>query len=366
MPVWAGNVYPEENSMPIKRMAGIVTALLLSSSIPAGQALAFENPISSPAVQTRLGASSALLGTAMAGSRIVAVGLRGLIIYSDDAGASWKQASVPTQSDLVAVSFPSAKKGWAVGHGGVVLHSADAGATWVRQLDGVKAAELAVNHYQAASSPDAAVLVEREKSLQAAGGTQPFLDVYFENESTGFVVGTFNRIFRTADGGKSWTPWMERTDNPGELHFYSIRGRNGSLYLTGEQGSVWRLDTATQRIVSVPTPYKGTLFGLVVTDSDAVLAFGMRGSLYRSIDQGRNWEKASLGTPAGITGGVAMAGGGVLLTTQAGTVTLSRDGGKTFQPLKTARPMAYFGLAPMDDKRVVLVGAEGIRLESIQ
>jgi len=47
-------------------------------------------------------------------------------------------------------------------------------------------------------------------------------------------------------------------------------------------------------------------------------------------------------------------------------VTLSRDDGKTFQPLKTARPMAYFGLAPMDDKRVVLVGAEGIRLESIQ
>ena len=48
------------------------------------------------------------------------------------------------------------------------------------------------------------------------------------------------------------------------LHFYSIRGRNGSLYLTGEQGTVWRLDTATQRIVAVPTPYKGTLFGLVV------------------------------------------------------------------------------------------------------
>lgn len=235
--------------MPIKKMAGIVTALLLSSRIPAGQALAFESPISSPAVQTRLGASSALLGTAMAGSRIVAVGLRGLIIYSDDAGASWKQAPAPTQSDLFAVSFPSAKKGWAVGHGGVVLHSADAGATWVRQLDGVKAAALAVSHYQASSAPEAAALLEREKNLQAGGGTQPFLDVYFESESTGFVVGTFNRIFRTEDGGKSWTPWMERTDNPGELHFYSIRGRNGSLYLTGEQGTVWRLDTATQRIV---------------------------------------------------------------------------------------------------------------------
>ncbi|MDD3352049.1 YCF48-related protein [Zoogloea sp.] len=352
--------------MPIKKMAGVVTALLMASITPAGSALAFENPIHSPAIQTRLGATSALLGAATAGSRLVAVGLRGLIIYSDDAGASWKQAAVPTQVDLVAVSFPSDKKGWAVGHGGVVLNTTDGGATWARQLDGVQAAELAIKHYQASSHPNAAVLVEREQSLKAGGGTQPFLDVYFESESTGYVVGTFNRLFRTEDGGKTWTPWMERTENPGELHFYSIRGRDGSLYLTGEQGAVWRYDAAQQRFVLAATPYNGTLFGLVVPDANTVIAFGMRGSLYRSGDQGRTWEKASLGTPSGITGGSVLPGGEVLLITQAGAVTLSRDGGKSFQPIKTSRPMAYFGVAPTKDKRIVLVGAEGVRLESIQ
>lgn len=351
--------------LPIKIKAGLVAALLLTSSIQAGTALAFDNPINIAASATKLGPTSALLASAMAGQRIVAVGSRGVIIYSDDTGATWKQASVPVGSDLVAVSFPTAKQGWAVGHGGVVLHSADGGATWVKQFDGIQAADQAVRYYQASTSPDAAALVEREKSLQAGGGTQVLLDVYFESETTGFVVGTFNRIFRTTDGGKTWTPWMDRTDNPGELHFYSIRGRAGALYLAGEQGAVWRFDKAQQRFVAAPTPYKGTLFGLVVTD-DALLTFGMRGSLYRSTDQGRNWEKASLGTPSGITGGVVLPGGGILLTTQAGAVNASRDGGKTFLPAKTSRPMAYFGLAAMDDKRIVLVGAEGVRLESIQ
>lgn len=351
--------------LPITRKAGLIAALLLTG-IQAGTALAFENPITAAALPSTLGATSTLLGAAMAGSRIVAVGLRGMIVYSDDAGLSWKQASVPTQVDLTAVSFPSAKKGWAVGHGGVVLHSADGGVSWVRQLDGSKSAELAMRQFEAAGTPEAAALLEREKSLLAGGGTQPLLDVYFENDTSGFVVGTFNRIFRTEDGGKTWMPWMDRTDNPGELHFYSIRGRAGHFYLTGEQGAVWRFDKAQQRFVTAATPYKGTLFGLVVTSDEAVLAFGMRGSLYRSVDQGRNWEKASLGTPAGITGGTVLPGGGVLLTTQAGAVTLSRDGGKTFQSLKTSRPMAYFGLAPMDDKRIVLVGADGVRLESIQ
>ena len=36
-----------------------------------------------------------LNAVALAGSRLVAVGEHGVIIYSDDEGASWRQASVP-------------------------------------------------------------------------------------------------------------------------------------------------------------------------------------------------------------------------------------------------------------------------------
>src|SRR6478736_739740 len=89
-----------------------------------------------PAARSPLAPRTLLNGLARSGDRLIAVGQRGHVLYSDDAGANWQQAEVPVSSDLVAVSFPSASSGWAVGHDGVILHTNDAGVTWSRQLDG--------------------------------------------------------------------------------------------------------------------------------------------------------------------------------------------------------------------------------------
>src|SRR4029079_5611384 len=108
-----------------------------------------------------------LNGLARAGQRIVAVGQRGHVLYSDDAGKSWKQATVPVSSDLVAVPFPDATHGWAVGHDGVVLHTDDAGVTWTRQLDGRGIGAVLVAFYagtSAAAAPErVAALHERQR-----------------------------------------------------------------------------------------------------------------------------------------------------------------------------------------------------------
>jgi photosystem II stability/assembly factor-like uncharacterized protein len=330
-------------------------------------ASAFTNPQDLPAVASAQAPHSPLLAVARAGARIVAVGLRGHIVFSDDGGKTWTQAPSPVSSDLLAVSFPSPRHGWAVGHGGVVLHSADGGSSWVRQLEGRQASNLAVRYYesQLASHPQWERVLQREKALAADGGTQALLDVHFDSETTGFVVGTFNRIYRTEDAGKTWTPWMDRTDNPNELHFYTIRSGGGGLYLAGEQGMVWRLDAASQRFVPIPTPYKGTLFGLVAVDADNLLVFGMRGSLFRSGDQGRSWARVATSSAAGMTAGTTLPDGSVLLVNQAGGLEISHDKGQTLQPIKASQPMSYYGVTPVGGSRVGLVGAEGVRIESI-
>jgi photosystem II stability/assembly factor-like uncharacterized protein len=159
---------------------------------------------------------------------------------------------------------------------------------------------------------------------------------------------------------------MDRTDNPDELHFYAIRSGAGSVYLAGEQGMVWRLDAAAQRFVRIATPYKGTLFGLVTIGPDALLAFGMRGSLFRSADQGRTWAHVDTRSSAGITAGTALPDGSVLLVNQAGGIDLSRDRGQTFAALKAAQPMPYFGVTSSSEGRIGLVGAAGVRIESLK
>jgi photosystem II stability/assembly factor-like uncharacterized protein len=335
--------------------------LALCSAAFGCAAAGFVDPIDQPAMSSALAKNSPLFAAARAGSRAVVAGQRGHIVISDDDGISWKQAQVPVSADLLALSFPSAKTGWAVGQGGVVLKTQDGGASWVRQLGGKQAAEIAVKHYQglAALSPEQARALKQAQALVAQGAAQPFLDVYFESDTTGFVVGTFNTIFRTEDAGATWVPWMDRTDNAEDLHFYAVRGAGGRIFLAGEQGKVWRLNVEQKRFVAVATPYKGTLFGLVVGSNSVVYAFGMRGTLYRSPDDGGAWDKLDLGTAAGITAGTTTSDGRVALVSQGGGVYLSQDQGKAFKAIKLDKPMPYYGIASSGKGGLVLVGALG-------
>lgn len=332
-----------------------------------GWATAFVHPLDEPAMRNRLAARSTLLAVTRAGQRTVAVGQRGLAVYSDDEGRTWTQASVPVSTDLVAVAFAADRLGWAVGHGGVVLHTTDGGANWVKQFDGRQAVQLAVETFERRLADGAAVerLLAEERSF-VDGGTQPFLGLYFENERVGYVVGTFNRIFRTEDGGSSWVPWMDRTENPDGLHFNAIAGRGGKVYLAGEQGIVWRLDAASGRFVRAPTGYSGTLFGLLPISATVVLAYGMRGSVYRSSDAGVTWQRVPLATLAGVTDGALLPDGAVVLVTQAGGMEISRDQGRSFKPLKPKLPMSYYGISPGADGQVMLAGAEGMRSEGLR
>ena len=333
-------------------VCGLVTASLAGG---------FVHPVDEPALVSALAARSPLLATERAGDRVVAVGQRGHIVYSDDSGGTWRQAVVPVSVDLLGVSFPSPKVGWAVGHGGVVLTTRDGGATWTKQLAGKQAAEIAVWYYKgrSAPTPDEALALKQAEAQLAQSGAQPFLDVLFENETTGFVVGAFNTIFRTEDAGKTWVPWMDRTSNPGELHFYSVHGRQGRVFLAGEQGKVWRLQADAKKFVPVPTPYAGTFFGLVVAESGALLAFGMRGAVYRSPDQGATWHKVAVNTGAGITAGAELPDGRLALVDQGGSIHVSPDHGRTFLATKLNPPMPCYGVASGSKGNLILAGAAG-------
>src|SRR5574340_1818382 len=94
-------------------------AAAIGWAAPEGAA-AFRDVLDTPAAMSPLAQRGLLLGLARAGNAVVAVGQRGHILWSDDAGGHWQQAAVPVSSDLVAVSFPTPKIGWAVGHDGVV------------------------------------------------------------------------------------------------------------------------------------------------------------------------------------------------------------------------------------------------------
>jgi photosystem II stability/assembly factor-like uncharacterized protein len=348
--------------------AALASACVLVFAAPAQGA--FQDPLDAPATKSALSPQALSNGLALAGKRIVAVGQRGHILYSEDAGKSWTQAAVPVSSDLTAVIFVSPSRGWAVGHGGVVLATQDGGTSWTKQLDGRAVGKLLLSHY--ADHSPAGMSAEALAQLRAdaqrfadEGADKPFLDVWFENETTGYIVGLFNLVFKTTDGGKSWLPWFDRTDNPKLLHFYAIRPVGDELYVTGEQGLVLKLDKTAQRFKLLPVDYKGTFFG-IIGKPGSVIVYGLRGNAFRSGDGGKTWQKIETGVMAGLTASMVTADGRILLVSQVGQVLVSADDGRSFTKLKLERQVPASALLETAERALAIAGARGIHIQPVK
>lgn len=311
-----------------------------------------------------------IIAIASAGARRVAVGLRGLIVLSDDDGVSWRQADqVPVQSDLTALHFIDAQRGWAVGHEGVILHTRDGGETWVKQFDGRMAATMLPPHYQQkVDAGDTAFqpLLEELKLNTGNGPTLPFLGVHFESAEVGYAVGSFGMIIATEDGGKTWMPWLEHIDNPNYLNLNEIRAIGGTLYIAGERGTVYRLDRARRHFVAVPTTYRGSFFGLIGNEA-YVLAYGLAGNIYRSGDAGQIWTRIDTGLPATLTGATYGADGRTLvLSSAAGRLLISRDDGHSFTVQTVKQPTLLTAVAPLAGTQFIVGSLRGLQRHSLQ
>ena len=349
-------------------VSALVLALAATLSTPAIGA-GFVDPLDAPATQSPLATRSLLQGVAKAGSRIVAVGQRGHVVYSTDSGASWKQASVPVSSDLTALFFIDDKQGWAVGHDGVILHTADGGEKWEMQINGRTANDqlIAAMERKVATEPasdDAKKLLGEAKRYKEQGADKPFLDVWFADAQNGYAVGAYNLIVRTRDGGKTWESWFDRTENPKFFNLYAIRPAAGELFIAGEGGLVLKLDGATQRFRALAVPYNGSFFG--VTDArSSVVVFGLRGNAFRSDDRGTTWTKIDAGLPASIVGAAMTADGATLFADAGGRVAITSDGGRTFGKVALSATVPLTGIADAGGGKLAVVGPRGAAVSAM-
>lgn len=338
-----------------------------------------------PAEHTPFALSTTLVDIERTGQRLVAVGEYGVILYSDDEGASWRQAKVPVQTMLTAVDFPDSDLGWAVGHDAVILHSRDGGATWERQLDGRSTGRLLLEaavaweaDVQARADAagdeageellmelDAAQLAvsDAEREIEV-GPNRPFLDVEFTDRQHGIAVGAFGYLFETRDGGQTWKSASSHVPNFEGLHLYAIAGNGGDrLFLVGEFGFAARSTDGGASWERLDLGYDGTLFNLTVS-RNAVWLFGLRGNAFYSSNGGQDFATVKLPVEASLLGGAGLPGGGVVLVGTGGAFAALRDGGATVEALNSGARRNLAAVAVDGEGNFVLAGEGGIRRQT--
>ena len=340
-------------------------ALLLLSPVVHGQV---PDRLEAPALQTPAAKQSLLLSITSAGQRLVAVGDQGVILLSDDAGLTWQQAEVPVSTLLTAVYFADEQNGWAVGHDGVVLRTQDAGNHWQLLLQGEQINQLRIAHYeeqleslQQDPEADPFELEELEFALEDAefaaedGPVNPLLNVWFQDTQTGFILGAYGLLMKTADGGHNWQFLTDTLPNPDRYHLNHLIEHQGALFIAGEAGLLLRSDDGGESWYELASPYMGSLFALV-EHQDELLLLGLRGNLFRSMDLGDSWQAVMTGSRASLLSGRS-AEGRLLLVGLGGTL-LSGPGSQNLQLLDGGQRRALSGVVMADD-HWVLVSEQG-------
>ena len=268
------------------------------------------------------------------GNRIITVGERGKIFFSDDTGASWHEVSTPATETLTAVHFFDAEHGWAVGHRGVALRTEDGGLTWQRgTLD-----------------------IDFDNSM---------FDVWFRTPSDGLALSMFGQIFVTKDGGRTWQSRLVLNEEVEfDAHLYSITSlTDGTLFVAGEMGSLLHSQNGGETWEVLYSPYIGSYFGIIHGTGDRLIAFGLRGNAWRSDDRGTSWGKIDLGGGfMPLQGGALWPDGRIVLTGGGGYVAYSEDNGTTFQRVTTGTRAGFAKALPDDGgESAMAFGMTGIR-----
>lgn len=361
-------------------VGALLLGVMLSSPSWAG---ATGDVLDSEAAPSDIAALSLLLDVEKAGSRLVAVGARGHIVYSDDDGKTWAQAKVPVQVLLTGLSFADDKNGWAVGHGAAVLRTRDGGLTWEKIFDGNKAnayvidaarklvTDLEEKVDQASDQARGDLEMQLEEATYAAedaeadseaGATKPLLDVWFRNANEGYVVGAYGLFFGTRDGGETWQYLAPMLPNPDHFHLNAINAlADGSLFIVGEAGQIFRSIDQGVSWQSIESPYEGSLFGVNGTGvKGQVLTFGLRGNAFRSEDNGETWAEVAQDITETLMSGAVGDGGRLVLVGNSGMLLVSSNGGKTFSAHPREDRMSLTGAMFLSADRLLLVGEGGV------
>ncbi len=296
------------------------------------------------------------------------VGDNGLALMTADGGESWQRKTIPegTFNDIFFVG----EKGWIVGGGGLILYTDDGGKSWNKRSSNASGASQ--TPMKAEMTMDGTCPVVEQPSVS-------LMRVLFLDKDKGFTVGADGTILKTVNGGSSWEnvspDWMELLPiemmeqgivsiNLYDIFFLNetcgwIVGDSAAVLYTSDGGKEWSL------LHIAPLP---PLFSIYFKNDREGLAVGQNGFSLKTDDGGVSWEKVTIEPENSMYKVRIYNDHGIIVGDQA-TILKTNDGGKTWAKIATSLRPPYPWLSdawilPSPDSIQALCVGKGVILKT--
>lgn len=223
-------------------------------------------------------------------------GTAGLLMKTTDAGLTWKYLNSGTTEDLYDVKFFNADTGYAFGGKGTILKTKNSGDTWAYTSFGTgtiyKGYILnASTIFIGCSTKDFKLSKSTDfgQTWTAAVPTTMTSSIYsitFIDSVTGFYGAGDDNIYKTTDGGATWTNKTSITGasiNVTDIEFVS----KTEGYAVDAKGNVYKTTNAGDSWTITKIPFQK--FSALSSNSGSTFISGLAGTVLKSDDAGANW-----------------------------------------------------------------------------
>lgn len=371
-------------------LAGGWPAILLTIAMISAALYAFSPRPHPPVPPSEVRADQLMTnGLAQQGSRLVAVGELGRILYTDRPNGPWQEAEVPSQrgSNLTNVKFVADNVALAIGHSGWLLRSEDGGKTWQEQefkennadpllglagpFTGAAAGKLfafgAFGKYLVSTDggknwqEEKINVLESEAPAEESAADAEVDDIFGMSEAEDDPFG----------GADDYDPFADFESGGGAAdftsrHMYAMtQAHDGSLFLVGERGMILRSEDGGASWMPGAEIYTGSFYGIESMPDNSLLVYGMRGNAFVSSDLGASWQKSDVPVQQGLYAAAVGDDGLVVVVGASNTVLVSKDNGKHFMKTTKRGPSANATVLSLGNNAWLLAGEGGVGKKSL-
>lgn len=296
-----------------------------------------------------------------------------IILKTTNGGSNWSWNSYNfTSSSFADISFTSYNNWYILGSGSIVFKSTDAGANWTGLYTGDNTGFSTIHFFD----ENTGIITGGDKIRKTTNGGTTWVNtalpglnlrtLSFLNPDIGLSTGTGGQIYKTMNGGISWSSMQTSSSRIDFNSIYFINqltgfaaGGNGTSYnimRTTDGGSLWTTMNSGYNYYNTDVDFKDNWTGYVTNTN---------GKIYITNDGGASWTGQNVMSGLSLTTVDFKNSSTGYVSTSNGKVYKTENGGYFWTQLSETGFGGYiYSLVMSDDNTVFCVGSGGTILKT--